>query len=138
MLAQSPTPSREDELLGRIAALEDEIAYLKSELGLSQAAHPRLMLQHVFALAPQESWLLNTLYQAHGRVLNREFLAENVPGFHDERDPQLINVLVSKLRRKLGRERSYIRYLHGYRGYQLSADGMALCAYALACEERPT
>ncbi len=57
------------------------------------------------ALSPREFVLLETLLRAHPRVVSKDTLLDSVWGEAGEGDPNLVEVYVSYLRRKLGRER---------------------------------
>ncbi len=57
------------------------------------------------ALSPREFVLLEALLRAHPRVVSKDSLLDSVWGEAGEGDPNLVEVYISYLRRKLGRDR---------------------------------
>ena len=74
------------------------------------------------SLTPGEFDLLARLVRGEGRVVGREDLLESVSRHPDEADPRTVDMLVSRLRRKLGDQGASIVTAPGY-GYRL--DGIA-------------
>lgn len=120
----------------RCEDLEAEIAYLRSELGLSvDATRVARLTDHLrsFRYAHLRgrtgvARLLLALYDAHGRVLTRPQLLDAIPpasGDEDTRSTQLIDALVWGARSALGKDA--IVNLWGC-GYALSPEGMAKVA----------
>lgn len=104
----------------RVAELEEEVAYLKRELGLS------LHLSHLRALTAQgltlgEARVILALYHAKGRPLNADQIADAT-----NRMPASIKVLVCRARRaEFGVETRY-----GL-GYSLNTESRAHVAEIL-------
>lgn len=70
---------------------------------------------------PKEFELLHILVKNRGTVLTRDFILDNVWGYHYVGDVRTIDTLVKQLRKKLG-EASYIRTVYGV-GYCFEVDG---------------
>jgi DNA-binding response OmpR family regulator len=84
----------------RVAELEEEVAYLKSELGLSIEATRIDAVKRAIGVPPRCAKLLLALHDAHGRVL-RVHQLEAAIGGEDDRiaGSKIVNVLVWRLRR---------------------------------------
>lgn len=96
--------SRSPELMTR-EELEEEVAYLRGELGMTRNAAVEGILRSAFKIAPSEVTLLLALYRARGKVLSREQLNEAVPpkwSRVEDRASNLISVWVCRLRKKIG------------------------------------
>jgi hypothetical protein len=124
----------------RAASLAEEVAYLRSELGLSVQSEVIGRLRGLIAAnmaklyrqtgiqgggAVGPARLVAALYAAHGRPLTKRQLMDAVPprsGGDDERDEQIVNVCVCRARDALGA--ALIENIWG-RGYRLSEWGMA-------------
>lgn len=104
--------------LDRIETLEAEVAYWKAEAQRNVEVDTVTRLRDAFGLTPAEAWLVGMLYAANGRVVRRERLCEDVPGgsWEDRAEgSNIVEVFVSKARRKIGRDSiETVRY-HGYR-----------------------
>lgn len=70
---------------------------------------------------PKEFELLHILVKNRGTVLTRDFILDNVWGYHYVGDVRTIDTLVKQLRKKLG-ELSYIRTVYGV-GYCFEVEG---------------
>lgn len=118
----------------RIAELEEEVAYLRGELGLMKTADDVAKLRRAFRLTPQEAHLVLALYGAHGRPLSHYQLLERIPSIWrgEHCSDNLTRVYVSKARKKLGIA-DYIATLWGH-GFCLTPAGMDLIKAALAPE----
>jgi hypothetical protein len=106
----------------RIAELEDEVAWLRSELGLQLLDERAARLAAAFRLSVQEARALEALAAMKpGRHLSGRLLLERITDGLDDRraeDPgKQPQVLVWRLRRRLGRDA--VINLHGF-GYRLS------------------
>jgi len=112
----------------RCAELEEEVAYLKSELGLTQDTSSVHALRGRFKIDPQQARLLLTLYEANGRTLTTVFLHEAISSREHTFGSKLVHVRVMRLRKVLGKPA--IETLYGL-GYRLSAEGRALVCSAL-------
>jgi len=117
--------------------MKAEIEYLRSELGLSMAAH---RVQKIRDLLPQGSSrgviakLLICLYQAKGKPLTRGQIFDAVPpysGEDDDRGYNYISMLVCKAREHVGFDS--IKTIWGG-GYALTPKGMAWVARAVGDE----
>lgn len=112
----------------RCEELEEEVAYLRSELGLNQDATDyqrlRVFMRGKSVNARQAARLILALYQAKGRAMSRLQLLDALPSPSDkeDRNPNLIGVMVCHARAGLGREAVENVWGHGYR---LSDEGVA-------------
>jgi DNA-binding response OmpR family regulator len=112
------------------AAMADEIAELRAALGLSGRLTERRAIASAFGLAPQEARLLQTLYDAGGKVVPHRTLDSIVLGEKGyENGSDSVKVVVCRVRAKLGPE--VVETTFGG-GYSLSQAGRALVASALA------
>ncbi len=106
----------------RIAELEDEVAWLRSELGLQLLDERAARLAAAFRLTVQQARALEALAAMKpGRFLTGRLLLERITDGVDDRRAQDRDkhpqVLVWKLRKRLGRDA--LINLHGF-GYRLS------------------
>ena len=62
----------------RCAQLEEEVAYLKSELGIAQDGDAVLALKMRFGMTPNTARFLLRLYRANGRVVTRNVLEDTL------------------------------------------------------------
>ena len=115
-----PKPFEMEELLARLRALLRRAAGHPSptiEAG-SVRVDTRLMTVTVDgvpkALTPLEYRLLSFLLHHRGRVVSQFELAEHVYGQEDARESNALEVLVGRLRRKLGADLIATRRGHGY------------------------
>ncbi len=122
----------------RCAQLEEEIAWLRSELGLQQRADQIEKIKALFPTwshdrtsRPQCAELLMALYNAKGRPVTHAQLAERVsaPTAREERCMEAVKVWVYGVRNTLGYDT--ISNVRGF-GYKLTENGMARIAQALA------
>lgn len=110
-------------------AMAHEIAELRAALGLSGRLTHRATIQRAFGLSPQESQLLQTLYDAGGRVVPHLTLNSIVLGAEAyENGSDSVKVIVCRVRAKLGSE--IVETTFGG-GYSISQEGRALIASAL-------
>lgn len=115
----------------RCDVLEEEIAYLRSELGLQTELTMKRGLSRSLGLSPGELSLALALYRAKGRVVTSSFLEEILPdprGNAGERTLKLVQVYVCRLRRTLGFDA--IDTIWG-QGYQLMPKGREIIREAL-------
>lgn len=85
----------------RIAELEVENAWLRSELGLRDERRPRL--QQAFRITPHETTVLTMLYSGRGRWVLRDVVDSCLPETKPAgRKRQSVNVYVCRLRKHLG------------------------------------
>lgn len=115
-----------DELLARLRALERRAlggsrVVSFGDLELDSRLHAARRQGKLIPLSRTEYDLL-ALFLAHPRqALTREAIFENVWGFEQERDGNMLDVYVSRLRRKLG-DPPLIQTLYGV-GYILEEEG---------------
>lgn len=115
----------------RCDKLEEEVAFLKSELGLQHAADHLHRLCVAFGVSPGPAHVLGHLYAAKRPVMAWQ-LAEALPG-RDDRDFEVARVYVSRLRKVMGR--GAIETFHGH-GYRLAPGGVDQVNHALNTEIR--
>ena len=123
----------------RCEQLEEEVAFLKSELGQGTADGDlqalRMAMRHVAGRnrigRSSPAAVVLTLYRAHGRILSKHQLMEALPpraGGDDDRIPKIVDVWVCRARIGIGRDS--IENVWG-RGYRLTPVGMARVAEIL-------
>ncbi len=116
-----PKPFHDEELLARIAAVlrrthgAEPSALRVGGLALDEE-HQQAVLPDggCVALTATEFRLLRYFMLHPDRPLSKSRLAEHVYAYDDERDSNVIEVYVNRLRRKLGRERIVTRRGQGY------------------------
>ncbi|MDN2568123.1 response regulator transcription factor [Aquibium sp. A9E412] len=120
-----PKPFHMDELLARLrAVIRRSAGHAAPALAAGPVRiDPRQMRVTVDgvprALSPQEYRLLAYLMLHAGRVVPQQELAEHLQGAHDERESNAVEVLVGRVRRKLGAD--IIETRRGF-GYLVAAD----------------
>jgi len=67
------------QALERIADLEVEVKYLKSELGLSREESVYAFLRKYHGMRLNEAWTAMALYRRKGQVISNAFLYDNRP-----------------------------------------------------------
>ncbi|RMF03231.1 MAG: DNA-binding response regulator [Alphaproteobacteria bacterium] len=113
-------PFEMDELLARLRALIRRSAgHAAPQLTIGNVAiDPRQMRVTVAgvpkSLSPQEYRLLSYLMLHAGRVVPQQELAEQLHGSHEERESNAVEVLVGRVRRKLGVDLIRTRRGFGY------------------------
>jgi two-component system, OmpR family, response regulator len=111
------------ELLARLRAVQRRSGGSDStvvQLGSLQVdlAHDLVRRDGVPVVLTQKEWaLLRVMATRPERIHTRDALQDALYGFHDEADSNTLEVFVSRLRRKLGRE--HIQTLRGL-GYRLA------------------
>jgi DNA-binding response OmpR family regulator len=117
-----------------IAELKEEVAYLRSELGLADASLAQHHFRKALGLTPVEGKLLWAFYSARHHMLRKYNFDEVVPpAMGHERDySDTFNVWVRKLRIKLGQD--VILTVWG-EGYRLSPRGVQLVQSVLAAND---
>ncbi len=117
-----PKPFQAEELYARVEALLRR-AHGRSSgnrlrvAGLSlDEEHQRVVLEdgQVVELTGTEFRLLRYMMLNHGKVLSKSRLAEHVYDYDGERDSNVLEVYVNRLRGKLGRELISTRRSQGY------------------------
>ena len=124
-MSRSPdTMSREE--------LEEEVAYLRSELNTVKDERATLAIRRTFDLAPTETAFLLALYNVRGRTVSHWMFDEMVPPTTGrDRDPGVAAVYIWRIRKALGRDA--IKSEWG-RGYFLTPSGIADVEKALTAE----
>lgn len=114
----------------RCAELEEEVAYLKSELASWSSEQCVETLARVLRIRPAAAKTLARLYASGGRLVGIRALMEATadPACDDDRDYNVVKVHVWNLRQVLGRDA--IQTAWG-RGYSLTETGVARVAAIL-------
>jgi DNA-binding response OmpR family regulator len=116
----------------RCEELEEEVAYLRSEMGLQLSAEKFQRLRGRLRLAPGAINFLLVLYQAKGRMVSKLQALDALPSpvrDRDDRNTQLIGVYASHVRRALGHD----AISNGWgRGYAMTPAGLARVDQELA------
>jgi len=119
-------PVRTEELVARLHALARRTAghsatrIAAGAIAIDTASGEAWLNEAPLALTASEFRLLQLLAYNAGRTLTRPIILDNLYSLDSERDENAIEVLVGRLRRKIGRER--IETVRGL-GYRLAADG---------------
>lgn len=120
-------PFRPKEVIARIKALlrrhlrEEDKTYQYGDLVVNFSRHQVTVKNEVLDLTPKEFLLLKALTQAHGRVLSRDKLLDQVWGFDYYGDPRTVDVHVRRLRQKLGQWADFVETVKGF-GYKIRTD----------------
>lgn len=115
-----PKPFEMDELLARLrAVIRRSAGHAAPSLSIGDVTvDPKQMRVTVRgvpkSLSPQEYRLLSYLMLHAGRVVPQQELAEQLHGAHDERESNAVEVLVGRVRRKLGVDLIETRRGFGY------------------------
>lgn len=96
------------------AQLEEEVAFLRSELGQRYAATDVQIIADTFGLTPGVAHVLRQLYGANGHPVTPWQIAEGLPGIED-RDPEISRVYICRIRKALGRDAVETVRTRGYR-----------------------
>jgi DNA-binding response OmpR family regulator len=120
----------------RIAELENEVLFLRSELALIESEDDRSRMARVLRLTGQESRVLAMLFQAKGRVLSAGQIDDRLRQcYARDREPGTKTVLVHvcRIRKAVGYD--VIQTVNGA-GYCVPARERLRIAAWLAAEER--
>lgn len=111
--------------------LEEEVAYLRSEMGLANTAAAVAAVKAATGLQDGAVRALLALYAAKGRPLAKYQILEAIPAQrgHDDRDPKLADVWVNHIRRATSH--GVVNTLWGH-GHSISPAGVALVDKALS------
>lgn len=119
--------------------LEEQVAYLKSELGLQERADAIEKIRRLMGSAATSngrasvSRMILALYAAHGRPMNKYQIMDAVPSPTDkDRDAKIVDVWVCLARKRLGRDA--VLNVWG-NGYQLSPEAMERIALLLGDDQ---
>ncbi|QGT78193.1 response regulator [Guyparkeria halophila] len=114
-------PFHFEELSARLRALSRRASEHPADLmtpsgglALDEAHQQAVVDGQPVELTGTEFRLLRYLVHHAGHVLSKSRLAEHLYEFDDDRDPNVIEAYVTRLRRKLGRERIETRRGQGY------------------------
>lgn len=125
-------------MCARCAELEEEVAYLKSELGLRRLPTDIDRLRRHFGLANGDAELLHALYAAKGRVVTRmqcmDATSSRPDREDDDRDLKMIDVRICRIRKPLGKDAILNVWSTGYR---LSPEGIARVGAAINPNQQP-
>lgn len=116
----------------RCEELEEEIAYLKSELGQVSDVSVLAIMRTLYGIRPQASRIIEKLYRARPRVLNKIRISEALVGDGDSE--RLVDVFVSHARKALGRDAILT---HWGAGYSIGPLGIAAMEASLAAQPTP-
>lgn len=118
-------------MCARCEELQEEVAYLRSELGLRARATDLQALRETFGLTGNEARVALILARANGRTVMRAQIEEAMPARSgvDDRCSNLVSVVVNNVRRKIGKEHIPTAWAAGY---AMTAAGRALVLGALA------
>jgi hypothetical protein len=85
----------------RVSDLEEQVAWLTSELGISKSVDLRAMIKHRWGLSPKESELVAALYNRRQRYTSRALMMDILyPEPIDQPNWKIIDVYVCKARHK--------------------------------------
>lgn len=115
----------------RISRLEEEVAFLKSELRDELNANRVKTLCSSFGLARQMVEVLEILFDAYPRVVGSRRIEEMLPLVHDiseRKSDKVVHVRIHQLRKAIGRDVIETAWGHGYR---LTPKGRATVEQAL-------
>lgn len=114
----------------RCAELEEEIAFLKSELGEARAGEAGHDARKALGLRPGHMALALRLYRAKGHLVTKWQCEEAIPlkWAAEDRVSKIVDVYICQIRAALGRDA--VETVWG-QGYRLSAKGLALMAAAV-------
>jgi two-component system OmpR family response regulator len=114
-------PVRFEELLARLNALfrrqqaSRAITITAGDLVLDPLARTVTLAGAPLMLSKQEFRLLHLFLRRAGQVLSQTDILEDLYALDDEREPNTVEVLIGRLRRKIGRERITTLRGLGYR-----------------------
>jgi len=119
----------------RCAELEDEVRFLKRELGLDVEKNKVGRLQTMLAITPHQARILYVLYAARGRIVTADALDEMIPAEGGEtRDSlEVFKVQICKMRRAVGS--NAIQNVWG-KGYRITHLGQMVVEEALEATRR--
>ena len=114
-------PVRFEELLARLNALfrrqqgTRAATILAGDLALDPLASTATLAGAPLMLSKQEFRLLHLFLRRAGQVLSQSDILDDLYALGDEREPNTVEVLIGRLRRKIGRERITTLRGLGYR-----------------------
>lgn len=104
-------------MCARCERLEEEVAYLKSELGLQIDGGQIAATKIAFRVTEQKARILIVLYRARSRMVSNAQLLDSLPPRYgeDERSEKHVHSSISQLRRVVGMAAVETIYAQGYR-----------------------
>ncbi|MFN3989387.1 MAG: response regulator [Erythrobacter sp.] len=114
-------PVRFEELLARLNALfrrqqgSRAASITAGDLALDPLARTATLAGEPLMLSKQEFRLLHLFLRRAGQVLSQSDILDDLYALDDEREPNTVEVLIGRLRRKIGRERIITLRGLGYR-----------------------
>jgi hypothetical protein len=97
----------------RIEDLEEQVAYLRSELGLAEDLTKLEAIRTRLGLTPTVGKMLLALRASNGRVLSNGFLSDNFTTGKDEAG-KLVHIHIHRLRSKIGPDALKTSWGQGY------------------------
>ena len=119
------------QALERIADLEIEIKFLKSELGLSKEESVYAYLRKHHGMRLNEAWTAMALYRRKGQVISNAFLYDNRPSISCDTNLSLQDVKVTVCSLRKSMPPGSIETHFGM-GYSMTSVGAAFMKEALA------
>lgn len=122
----------------RLQELEEEVSYLRRQLGIEQDIDRVGRLGAALGLTRYEAQVLMILYHRTGSIVSKDTVMNAMYSGEDEPFIKIVDVYICKVRSRLGKDT--ILTIWG-RGYQLSSVGQDMCRRALSGEltlTRPT
>lgn len=112
---------------------DEMIAWLKSELGIADDETQIAGIRSGLGVTRGEAHLLRAMYRAKGKAMSVAQMMEAFPASrgHEDRDYHLLNVLVCRIRKALGKGAVETVWKFGYR---LTDEGVALVRGALGAD----
>lgn len=115
--------------------LQEEIVYLQSELGLREGLDHVEAIRIAFHVPPAVARLILCLYRAKGKPVTYLQALDTIPARdaddEDDRNPHIVNVYVSRIRKAMGP--GIVRTIWAT-GYQLTPAGLDVVGLALGVE----
>lgn len=117
--------STETQLHERIAHLQDEVAYWKSEAIGNAGADEYSRVAAAFGTTPVQSWIIAHLYTLDGKTMALGRMEDDMPHHSDDGDrSNVARVMISRVRKAMGTDA--IETVRGT-GYRMTEIGIALC-----------
>lgn len=113
-----------ERLREKVAELEEQVVYLRSELGIAIEASATDDMIQAFRLTPFEGLILMALRMAYPRVMTRATLIDFIPPSWRKEDAArtLLDVHVHRIRHKMGQ--GVIRTVYAV-GFRLTPEGLS-------------
>lgn len=102
----------------RCEELEEEVAYLKSELGIREAGERIHLLRAALGVRPAVASFLLRLYDARGKLVTHQQLVDALPAVwcdREDRHEPITRVYCAYARKALGRDGIETVWREGYR-----------------------